>query len=454
MGQVTTRHESLIHFRSWKAQQVADVLQQVRRNSPVLYLTKERFLSFFGERARDTACVFNDLDSDFDGRVDVFEALVTMVLWSRSSWPEKLDLLFQCFDFNAKQTLRPDELLFMGVTIAQSLGKFARLDEKWDKEAMRAAVHTAFDATSTPAEQRLAEVTGGSSLKTTLHLDQFKAWFQENEVTLELQQFVNEHCDIQRPEAVESSFQKAIRLLEYRLDEQVAILEKLRAARDQAHGEDVDRPPAQQTRYDFVLQSLDKLLVKLARSSETQRHELGQLTQEDQGHAQPILEPRRRLKHGQILMELDVLQQAFVLERKEAEELLSKLHELTYQPGTAAKHVPLPALQDMRHDIEEQSDLARSERLLNREYKKMLMKKTVGDEPELVGLERGEEQFPTVVAFADFDPPPSHAAAMLSLRVGEEIVATGQDGHGWWYGRNASGKEGWFPPSYTSLKER
>merc|ERR550514_651239 len=116
----------------------------------------------------------------------------------------------------------------MGVTIAQSLSKFARLDEKWDRAAMRAAVHTAFDATSTPAEQRLAEVTGGSSLKTQLPLEQFKAWFRENPMTVELQAFVNEHADIARPELIESSFQKSVRLLEYRLDEQVAELTKLR----------------------------------------------------------------------------------------------------------------------------------------------------------------------------------------------------------------------------------
>eukprot|EP00444_Apocalathium_aciculiferum_P073100 CAMPEP_0183574250 /NCGR_PEP_ID=MMETSP0371-20130417/132976_1 /TAXON_ID=268820 /ORGANISM="Peridinium aciculiferum, Strain PAER-2" /LENGTH=70 /DNA_ID=CAMNT_0025784301 /DNA_START=1 /DNA_END=213 /DNA_ORIENTATION=+ len=58
-----------------------------------------------------------------------------------------------------------------------------------------------------------------------------------------------------------------------------------------------------------------------------------------------------------------------------------------------------------------------------------------------------------VVAFAAFDPPEGSEAQMLQLRPGDEIVALGQDGQGWWYGRKRDGSEGWFPPSYVQLKD-
>jgi len=64
-----------------------------------------------------------------------------------------------------------------------------------------------------------------------------------------------------------------------------------------------------------------------------------------------------------------------------------------------------------------------------------------------------EEAMPVVVAFAAFDPPPSSDTQMLSLQPGDEIVALGQDGQGWWYGRKADGVEGWFPPSYVQVKD-
>jgi len=67
--------------------------------------------------------------------------------------------------------------------------------------------------------------------------------------------------------------------------------------------------------------------------------------------------------------------------------------------------------------------------------------------------EAGEAALPVVVAFAEFDPPESTETQMLALRPGDEIVALGQDGQGWWYGRKTDGSEGWFPPLYVQLKE-
>merc|ERR1712150_43905 len=58
----------------------------------------------------------------------------------------------------------------------------------------------------------------------------------------------------------------------------------------------------------------------------------------------------------------------------------------------------------------------------------------------------------TLVAIADFVPPPTHQTQMLKLCVGEAITVLGQDGRGWWYGQKDNGKEGWFPPSYVQVK--
>merc|ERR1719163_2787601 len=115
----------------------------------------------------------------------------------------------------------------------------------------------------------------------------------------------------------------------------------------------------------------------------------------------------------------------------------------------------------------------RRERLISRDFKKKNMKQRVpgadgvfgeGAGSQVDGLEEAGAEadggipgisgdVPVVVAFADFDPPASHESQMLSLRTGDEVYATGQDGQGWWYGRKRDGTEGWFPPSYVQLKE-
>lgn len=64
-----------------------------------------------------------------------------------------------------------------------------------------------------------------------------------------------------------------------------------------------------------------------------------------------------------------------------------------------------------------------------------------------------DDSSPTLMAIADFDPPPTHSTQMLKLLVGDAITVLGQDGRGWWYGRKQNGTEGWFPPSYVQVKQ-
>merc|ERR1719169_185116 len=79
---------------------------------------------------------------------------------------------------------------------------------------------------------------------------------------------------------------------------------------------------------------------------------------------------------------------------------------------------------------------------------------TMEEEEEPFEGEEGKPGEPIVVAIADFDPPRSHETQMLAFHVGDEVIATGQDGKGWWYGRKRDGTEGWFPPSYVQLKKK
>lgn len=74
---------------------------------------------------------------------------------------------------------------------------------------------------------------------------------------------------------------------------------------------------------------------------------------------------------------------------------------------------------------------------------------SMGERPREAASRSNE---PSLVAIADFEPPPSHQTQMLKLYVGDAVTVIGQDGRGWWYGRKQNGKEGWFPPSYVQLK--
>merc|ERR1712146_685178 len=78
----------------------------------------------------------------------------------------------------------------------------------------------------------------------------------------------------------------------------------------------------------------------------------------------------------------------------------------------------------------------------------------IGDDDDYPEGEEAKPGEPIVVAIADFDPPRSHETQMLAFHTGDEVIATGQDGKGWWYGRKRDGTEGWFPPSYVQLKKK
>lgn len=491
MGTALSSHDNLIYFRAWTATQVNEVQNTLRRKQPTMCINKDEFARFFGGRNRESISIFNDLDTDFDGKVDVFEVLIALTLWSVTPWEEKLNLLFKIFDFNGKGMVRPDELLFLASTMVRTLAKFVRLDPQYeDFQALKTATAAAF--------------TEGKGTEMSPEL--FKLWCSTAPQLEELRHFLDDHSEKSAPEAVESPMRKTMRMLEYKCQELTQQIEQLQEKLRTIEGEETDRDANQQKRYDFMLQNLERLIVKLQRAAETQRHELAELTtslNEDvlNGGLISLIEPRKRFRHEQMLMEIELIQTQCAADFREASDILNKLVELTYGleleiQRPASVDGPLSAmgaglrirdpqetsgsagirsrggpggLGVVEEDKEDKEAQARRERLLNRDFKKKTMKQKVpGADGALVPVgEAGEDlgepggdaplappgDVPVVIAFADFDPPESHESQMLSLRAGDEIYATGQDGQGWWYGRKRDGQEGWFPPSYVQLRE-
>jgi len=119
-------HEDLIHIRGWTREQISSVCDTVRNKTNLYRLTRDDFARYFGGRSREAITIFNDLDTDCDGLVDIFEIVTVLTLWSGTSWEEKQDLLFGLFDLMGKGFLKIDELLLMGSVLVQVLGKFVK----------------------------------------------------------------------------------------------------------------------------------------------------------------------------------------------------------------------------------------------------------------------------------------------------------------------------------------
>jgi Ca2+-binding EF-hand superfamily protein len=484
MGQTTSQSDDLLNFRTWQGDRVRGVIMQTRKTSPVLFLRKEDFLGLLGDQGRELAWqqVFVNMDTDFDGRVDVFEIIVTAILWSNTTWDEKVDILFSLFDLNGKSGLKSGELLLMCHATIRSIKKFATLDEEVTQpQTFRNIVDDAFSEGAAGGAHGL------------LSAERFSEWFTQNELAVQLRQFVDTSSSARITEAIDHDLQRPLRLLEYKLEESLAQVARILAARDRIDREAraLPRPEEQEERYKIILSALDRVLFKLQKSGEIQsnelRHSLDSLAHDTLLRNGAPLEPRQRFRYEQVMKELDVLRTAFLSEIQEANKHLAKLQDLTYRLLPQGFTDGRPPSADPPHIEPDVGDPALQTRLLDRDFKQLLAKKPVdaamttqrappagavvgtngtqqnGDvarmltrgkeeEEDAAAVEEAEEDpLPIVVAFADFDPPEGSGASMLSLRVGEQLVATGQDGSGWWFGRKADGAEGWFPPSYVNL---
>merc|ERR1712139_447902 len=213
------------------------------------------------------------------------------------------------------------------------------------------------------------------------------------------------------------------------------------------------------------------------------------------------VDPRKRFRHEQMLMSTELVQSESQKDFQEAADLLGKLIELVYGKGVAEGSLAemkegfdtpwagvseaslgsvgrggniLGAVEEEDDEGDEDDMIKERERLSLREAKRGRLKKQLEEmsqtelraRPSVDQTAMGLDDFdypegedakpgePVVVAIADFDPPRSHETQMLAFHTGDEVIATGQDCKGWWYGRKRDGTEGWFPPSYVQLKKK
>lgn len=518
MGSALHTLDSLVYFQVWTASEVARVQEALRRRKAVMSLDKTHFSRFFAAQSPELVKVFDAMDTDFDGKVDTFEILLIVVLWSNATWEEKLQLLFTCFDFNAKGFLRFAELFFMLSTASKVLRKFAQLEpDLEDPAALREAALGAFGG-----EQ------GGE-----LAADGFNRWFEESNLAQKLRVFVDENASASVPEVVEAPMRQSVRMLEYNTQELAQKIEHLKQSTAILDAEEVQRGTQQQQQFDVLRRSLERTLNKLTLALETIQSEVAELvgslndTTAGAG-AVGLVAPQAKQKHELLHREIEVLRRQCVQDHEGASEILGRLIELTFGlppptpeplPDGGQRPVSKEAAAEERASVNDrfakvsdpEADKRRL-RLLDRELRRKAGKKpaqssvTVAEDGTIVELDpmqlqvppieagqaeardspspelaqaaaepevqrllpgealptedfpdgdvdEGEEDLPVVVAFADFDPPDSHDTQMLVLRVGDEIVATGQDGQGWWYGKKKDGSEGWFPPSYVQLRD-
>jgi len=250
-------------------------------------------------------------------------------------------------------------------------------------------------------------------------------------------------------------------------------------------------------RWDFLMQNLRHLVLKLHQVSETMHTKLAELAaslSEDElsGGTACIISPHKRFSQEQTLLDLTTLRSQNTADYCEVTDLLGYLIELTEHGDGAAQEknilqedVPEDLLDvlpprvadarammqqlqtDMRNDAEATGDnMRRSAARLLALTAATAAAPSADATTELhadtaqavAGFmdscgQRGDgpaaDTAPRLIAIADFQPPPTHQTQMLRLRVGDEIAILGQDGRGWWFGRDKGGKEGWFPPSYV-----
>jgi Ca2+-binding EF-hand superfamily protein len=506
MGNTLHSHDNLIYLRGWTAAEVDEVQRLLRRGRPAMLLDKVRFMQVLGHKDSEMTRLFDDMDTDFDGKVDTFEALVTLILYSNCNWDDKQDFLFRLFDFNGKGVLRSKELLFLASTVVHVLQKFARLNPRYeDFRALSEVTNVAFAGSTSTATAELG-------------FDAFKIWFESCEFTQDLKKFVDDNAAQHIPESMENPMRKKVRMLEYKAREMGTMLQQLREKVATIDGESPEREPQQQRRYDSLRQNLEVHIAKLQKASETQHDELQELAatlnDEFQKSGLPgLVDPKKRIRHDQLITEIETIQAQSQNDYTSAVDLIGALIELTYglEPAPAARASTdagrLSAQQGPGDSIgqplslaipavDDEEVTAMRQRLLNRDFKKKAMKRkaestisgTSAPTPatHTYGASAGPgaappqmdaataasqaaaaaplitdadeeyqegEQLTVVVAFADFDPPPSHETAMLALKAGDDIIVTGRDDQGWWYGRKRDNTEGWFPPSYVQLKD-
>lgn len=510
MGNTLRVHEDLVHVRGWSQEQIDSVLETLRRQGAGYSLTKEEFARYIGGRHRESITLFNDLDHDYDGKVDLFEVLTMLTLWSGTQWAAKEVLLFKLYDMMGKGFLKVDEVMLMGTVIVSVMRKFVKLDPRFDNVGtIRDIAHNAF--------------AGGHK---TLDMDDFRSWASGCDALSALRGFVEDHSARGLPDSKESRMRLQITMLEKHTSKLFERIEQLQDRLPDFIDSCIEYVSAwgRRKRWDFTSTNLRQLVLKMQQCAESMHTTLGDLSaslNEDEvsGGLSSVMDPQKRFSQEQMLLDVDVLRQQSLADFKEIANILRRLIELTepneMQAMTSvhdADSVLLNAIQE--EEGEGLIDIAPPGVINNRNLMKQVhaeLLKDIGEGGALAPVAgapltsgvpaigdrgahsashlslpgpngegasaspRGQGQAsakslgssaaatgkaaappepagPSLIAIASFEPPPSHTAQMLRLDVGEAITVVGQDGRGWWYGRKENGLEGWFPPSYVQVR--
>mmetsp|Transcript_170383 Transcript_170383/g.541220 ORF Transcript_170383/g.541220 Transcript_170383/m.541220 type:complete len:534 (+) Transcript_170383:70-1671(+) len=506
-------HGDLVHVRGWTKDQIAAVTTTVRRNGNMCRLTKDEFARYFGGRSREILLIFNDLDTDADGLVDVFEVITVLCIWSGTSWDDTKELLFDLFDLMGKGWMKIDELILMGTIIAQAVSKFSTIDAGLHKHATL---------------ERLLR-GGVSSSDWQISRKSFNEWADTCEPLGQLRHFVEDHAARRQPETAASRKRHRIMLVEQhaaKLYQRIARLQEMISEFTDAV---VDYVSAygRRKRWDFLMQNIRHLIWKMQEISTSMHTTLVDLDnsvneEEASGGTASIVDPRKRFQQERMLQDLegrrleslndyndvtDLLERLIVLTEPNMEgaafspPAADSLNVITEVEGESLLDVAPPRIVEHRRqmrqlhftmngDIQEGgcffrppmqdvppsgSQISALEdtgvRELFRKTKENIVMagaaKAVGAlsrgggaaaAPSSTQASRGGPLSsvqgsgqPTMMCIADFEPPGSHASQMLKLQVGDEVTVLGQDGRGWWFGRKENGREGWFPPSYVQL---
>jgi len=441
-------NSSLQHVLNSPPGGIERVLATVKSLRSGFLLSKDAFLEGWAQAGHvPPVTLFRALDTDGDGLVDVFEVATLLALYARGTWQERTDILFQIFDFNAKGSLTQDELRFMGCTIIRVLSKF--LDTEVDEDLVTS---WRTDPLQTPSDSGFSTNDFFEWFKASSHAKELRLFIDENATheksefndmpailrtaIIGLQSaFENQHsryCALKRDLTTAKKMWSALAHVDTKVQSPKNAPGRIPTDTDPkpvGGQDDADTDPKDSTtsmegidkimssRDLYLLTQIDILMVRIEKATSMQRLDIDELINLVDA---ATMDPQARIRQRQVWADVEAIQ-------KETERNITTCMRA------------IECLIDLRGGTRSSSAQKDGGKHEGAQRK-----------PRVTGIPADYEGHPTIVIKA-FTPKGGYDMDMLTLDLGENIRALGQDPHGWWYGRKDNGQEGWFPPSYVSL---
>eukprot|EP00397_Hematodinium_sp_SG-2012_P040456 GEMP01044333.1.p1 GENE.GEMP01044333.1~~GEMP01044333.1.p1 ORF type:complete len:398 (+),score=107.21 GEMP01044333.1:211-1404(+) len=394
MGNAKSCHASLIKWRPGRAVKVRPVVKSLRTN---YLLDRDMFTQGWGQAGNSPGqALFSALDTDQDGFVDVFEVVALLSLYSSSLWREKSDMLFDAFDFNSKGFLRAEELEFLVWTIIRALRKFvSELDEDTETNWKKDIIGASFSS------------------------DELYEWFLQNSLGKALRCFIDDELSKDNSEHVPPSrlwrsvlaLETAYEAQQQNLTQLQGDLAEVKSALSKFEYDDSVASTTRRKRDEYLMENVNNVMMKIQTSVSTQGVDIGELASLENTVE---MDTRVRMRQEQIISDIEAIQKQTERDIASCNDAIAMIAE--------------------KHD-----DSSR--------------KQTQPARASLMAAQKAVNKSDTLtVVTKDFSPVGAADMGMLTLRKGEHVVAIGQDGYGWWFGRKEEcGTEGWFPPAYVAL---